>query len=165
MRRNTAAGRIERLVAGGFSASEAERIVKRESQLQMTALQARYDAEKNGTPEDFRQTRQSMTNTLRQELGDADYERYLESNGRSTRVAVSSVLESSPAQTAGLQNGDEIVNYDGKRIFSMTDLNQQTMQGEPGQNVVVDFMRDGVLMQVAIARGPVGITGGRRFGR
>lgn len=164
-RRNASANRAERLIAGGFSAGEAAWIVKRESELQMEALQARYDAEKNGTREGFAATRLSMSNALREELGDADYERYLESNGRSTRVAISSVLESSPAQTAGLQNGDEIVNYDGQRVFSMSDLNRQTMQGEPGQNVVVDFMRDGVQMQIVIPRGPVGITGGRRFGR
>ena len=47
----------------------------------------------------------------------------------------------------------------------MSDLISETLQGEPGQNVVVDFMRDGVQMQVVIARGPFGITGGRRYVR
>jgi hypothetical protein len=44
----------------------------------------------------------------------------------------------------------------------MTDLTRQTMIGEPGQNVAVDVMRNGMLIQVVMPRGPVGITGGRR---
>jgi hypothetical protein len=48
-------------------------------------------------------------------------------------------------------------------VFSMADLNRETLQGEAGRNVVIDFMREGIQMQVAIARGPVGIMGGRRY--
>ena len=95
-------------------------------------------------------------------MGDADYERYLEASDRPTRVSVSSVIESSPAQSAGLWPGDEILRYDGERVFSMTDLTRQTMEGEAGESVVIDVMRDGTLMQVVLPRGPVGITGGRR---
>ena len=83
-------------------------------------------------------------------------------NNRSTSVTISSVIESSPAQSAGLQPGDEIVRYDGERVFSMTDLTRQTMDGTAGQNVVVDIMRDGTPMQIVMPRGPVGISGGRR---
>lgn len=161
--RNASENRAARLVAGGFTEGEADWIVRRESELQMESLQARYDADRNGTPQDYFQNRLATAMALREELGDADYERYLESNGRSTRVAISTVLESSPAQMAGLQIGDEIINYDGRRVFSMADLNRETLQGIVGQNVVVDFMRDGIQMQVVIARGPVGIMGGRRY--
>jgi len=100
---------------------------------------------------------------LRQELGDYEYERYLVANNRPTSVGVGTVLESSPGQVAGLQPGDQIVSYDGQRVFSTVDLNQQTMQGVPGESVVVDFLRDGVPMQVVVPRGPIGIStrGGR----
>ena len=128
----------------------------------MAALQQRFEAERSGEPVDWRANRTLTSDTLREELGDADYERYLEASGRATRVSVSSVIESSPAQAAGLRPGDEIINYDGQRVFSMTDLNRQTMGGEPGETVVVDVMRDGNLVQVAMPRGPLGITGGRR---
>ena len=83
-------------------------------------------------------------------------------NDRSTTISVSSVIDSSPGQAAGLQPGDEIVRYDGERVFSMTDLTRQTMDGAAGQNIVVDIMRDGNPMQIVMPRGPVGITGGRR---
>ena len=68
-----------------------------------------------------------------------------------------------PAQIAGLRPGDEIIGYDGKRIFSMIDLTDQTIQGEPGETILVDVIREGFLMQVAVSRGPLGITGGGRF--
>jgi S1-C subfamily serine protease len=113
----------------------------------------------------FFQGRTAASDALRNELGDADYERYLDASSRPTSVAVSGVLDSSPAQRAGLQPGDQIVRYDGKRIFSMSDLTRRTLEGQPGEQVVVDILRDGVSMQVAVPRGPIGISGGRRFSR
>ena len=128
----------------------------------MQALQARFEAERSGEDVDWMENRTLTSDTLRSELGDADYERYLEANNRSTSISVSSVIESSPAQSAGLMPGDEIIRYDGERVFSMTDLTRRTMVGEPGQTVLVDVMRNGNLMQIVMPRGPVGITGGRR---
>lgn len=161
-RRNTLEGRMERLVEAGFLPSQASMIVRRESELQMESLQARYEAERSGDTVDYWRSRSASSETLRQELGDADYERYLTANDRSTTISVSSVIDSSPGQAAGLQPGDEIVRYDGERVFSMTDLTRQTMAGTAGQNIVVDIMRDGNPMQIVMPRGPVGITGGRR---
>ena len=160
--RNSPEGRKARLVEAGFLPAQADWIMRREQELQMEALQARFDAERSGEPVDWTANRTMASDSLRAELGDIDYERYLDASGRSTNVAVSSVIESSPAQSAGLQPGDEIVRYDGERVFSMTDLTRQTMVGEAGETVVVDIMRDGNLMQVVLPRGPVGITGGRR---
>lgn len=164
-RRNSTEGRIERLIEAGFEPARAAWIVQRESELQMEALQARYDAERSGEDIDWFGSRRATSQQLRNEIGDAEYERYLQANGRSTSVAISSVMASSPAQTAGLRVGDEILRYDGQRIFSMSDLSRVTMEGETGVTVVVDIVRDGTPMQVVLPRGPVGITTGRRFSR
>lgn len=161
-RRDSTEGRIQRLIDAGFLPSQASMIVRRESELQMEAIQARYEAERSGDMADFWRSRNATNDALREELGDADYERYLEANNRSTSVAVSSVFESSPAQSAGLQPGDEIVRYDGERVFSMTDLTRETMNGAQGENIIVDIMRDGTPMQVVMPRGPLGVSGGRR---
>lgn len=161
-RRNSEEGRIEALIEAGFLPGQASQIVRRESELQMEALQARYDAERSGDPADYFRNRNASNQALREELGDADYERYLEANNRATSISISSVIDSSPAQAAGLRSGDEIVRYDGERVFSMTDLMQQAVEGVPGQNVAVDIVRNGVPMQVVMPRGPVGISGGRR---
>jgi C-terminal processing protease CtpA/Prc len=161
-RRNSLEGRMERLIEAGFLPSQASMIVQRESELQMDSIKARYEAERSGDPTDFFRSRNASSQVLRDELGDADYERYLVANDRSTSVSVSSVIESSPAQSAGLLPGDEIVRYDGERVFSMTDLTRQAIDGTAGQNIVVDIMRDGTPMQVVMPRGPIGISGGRR---
>jgi S1-C subfamily serine protease len=99
---------------------------------------------------------------LRTELGDVDYSRYLAANGRQTDIQVYGVLDSSPAQTAGLRPGDRIQRYGGQRIFTVRELTEQTLQGNPGENVAVDILRDGMPMQVVLPRGPLGVTGGPR---
>ena len=104
--RNSLEGRMERLIEAGFLPSQASMIVRRESELQMESLRARYEAERSGDPVDYWRSRNSSSDALRQELGDADYERYLTANNRSTSITISSVIDSSPAQSAGLQPGE-----------------------------------------------------------
>ena len=161
-RRNSFEGRMERLIEAGFLPSQASAIMRLESELQMESIRTRYEAERSDDPSEFWRSRTSSNTTLREELGDADFERYLVANDRPTSISVSSVIESSPAQSAGLQAGDEIVRYDGERVFSMSDLTHQTMDGVAGQTVIVDIMREGTPMQIVLPRGPVGISGGRR---
>lgn len=161
-RRNSPEGRMQALIDAGFLPSQASMIVQRESELQMEAIRARYEAERSGDMTDFFRSRNATSQALREELGDADYERYLVANDRSTSITISSVIESSPAQSAGLQPGDQIVRYDGERVFDLNDISRQAAQGEPGQNIVVDIMRNGTPMQMVLPRGPIGITGGRR---
>jgi hypothetical protein len=160
LRRNSIEGRMERLIEAGFLPSQASEIIRRESELQMESIKSRYEAERSDDPAAYWRNRTSTSTTLRAELGDADFERYLVANDRPTTISVSSVIESSPAQSAGLQAGDEIVRYDGERVFSMSDITRQTLAGTAGQNVIVDIMRDGTPMQIVLPRGPVGITGG-----
>lgn len=162
---NSPSGRAERLVEGGFSPDRADWIVRREDELEMAAMQAQFEARRSGEPINRFDPAFNPAGALRAEIGDAEYAQYLEANGRSTSVMVASVIESSPGQRAGLQAGDEIVSYNGTRVFNTWELNQQTIQGEPGQTVVVDIMRDGMPMQVVLPRGPIGVSTGRMRGR
>ena len=153
--------RAQRLVAAGFDPATADWILTRESELQMQALRSRYEAGRNGTTADFYQQTSEFRTQLRQELGDARFERYLKANGQSLNVTIGTVLDSSPAQSAGLRVGDQIVSYGGERVYSMLDLTQQILQGVPEERVVIEFLRDDMPMQVVLPRGPVGISGGR----
>ena len=152
-------GQVDRLVEAGFPADQAAWIVQREAELQMEMLRARYDAMRGNAEQVFVAQGFSQSNELRAELGDADYERFLAANGRSTSVGIGSVIANSPAQVAGLQPGDEIVRYDGERVFSMMDMAGRIMQGEKEGNVVVDILRDGIPMQLVLPRGPLGVSG------
>jgi S1-C subfamily serine protease len=152
-------GQLDRLVQAGFPPDQAQWIVDREAEIQMERLQARYEAMQRSGEQGFFGRGFSQDGTIRTELGDADYERYLNANGRSTSVGIGNVLPNSPAQRAGIQPGDEIVRYDGERVFSMMDVAGRIMQTEAEGNVVVDIVRDGVPMQLVLPRGPLGVMG------
>ena len=152
-------GQVGRLVEAGFPVSQAEWIVQREAELQMEMLQERFAAMRGSEGPGFFGSALPPESGLRAELGEADYERYLTANGRSTSVDVGSVIPNSPAQAAGLQPGDRIVRYDGERVFSMMDVAGRIMRGEAEGNVIVDIERDGAPMQLVIPRGPLGVSG------
>jgi len=153
--------RKEQLIANGFAPDRAEWIVQRTEQLRMEALQAQYDARRDGRPVEM----DASDQTLRAELGEDDYERYLRAYGRQATIPVRDVLASSPAERSGLKPGDEIVAYAGKRVFDLRELNNLTFQGTPGESVVVEVRRDGQSVQLVLPRGPLGITGGGFRGR
>lgn len=150
-----------RLVAEGFAPDRAEWLMRRTEELRMQALQAQYDAQRGGRPVDAGAGEQA----LRTELGEADYERYLRAYGRPTTIPVRDVLASSPAERFGLMAGDEILAYAGKRVFDMRELNALTLEGTPGESVIVDVRRGGQSVQLVMPRGPLGITGGGFRGR
>jgi C-terminal processing protease CtpA/Prc len=147
------------MVEGGFTEDEARAILQRESEAQFKAMQAAWEAQRNGDRYDPFNSTTSTQSILRAEIGDEAYARYLEVQGQPTAVSVTQVLTGSPGNGAGLQAGDQLVSYDGDRVFSMSDLRNQTMQGEPGEDVVIEIDRDGMRMQLTLPRGPIGITG------
>jgi hypothetical protein len=159
-----ARSRQDALLEAGFAPDRVAWIVRREEELQYAAMQARFEARSSGAPLNPFDAALNPDALLRAELGDAEYERYLVANSRSTSVAVASVLASSPAASAGLQPGDQIIAYNGQRVFNGGDLMQQTMTSGTG-NVVVDVVRDGMPLQIVVPHGPIGVEMGRFRGR
>lgn len=153
--------RMERFVDAGFTPDRAEWIDRRIAMLRLEVLEAEYEAARRGEAFDARSL-PSLEQRLRAELGTAEYERYLTATGRPTQVPVRSVLPGSSAERAGLRPGDRLVSYAGERVFGMEDLERLTLQGHPGENVVVEIVRDGQPMQLYLSRGPLGIAGGAR---
>ena len=157
-RRDDVERRRAELTEAGFSPDRADWILQRESELRMEAMQARFDQMRSGEPFDPASRLTTPDSLLRDEIGDAEYEMYLEANNRPTAVNVGQVLASSPALSAGLQPGDRITHYDGERVFSTFDLTRRALEGDAGENVVVNIVRDGTPMQVVMPRGPLGIS-------
>jgi hypothetical protein len=152
--------RAERLVAGGFTEERAKQILQLEDETRMAALQAEYEALRNGETLSPWDRASGYQDSLREQLGDADYEKYLTAQGSQASVTVREVIGSSPANRAGLRPGDQILSYDGKRVFGMNDLRSMAFSGDPGEDVIVDIERNGQRMQLVLPRGPLGITGG-----
>lgn len=151
--------RIGQLVAGSFTEGRARQIVELEDEIRMAALQAEYEARQNGESFNAWEWASDYQAGLRDRLGEADYEKYLTSQGGQASVTVREVIGESPANRAGLQPGDRILSYDGKRIFTMNELRSMAFSGEPGEDVIVDVERNGQRMQLVLPRGPLGITG------
>jgi hypothetical protein len=157
MRERARERQLQRFVDAGIPRERAEWIERRTEELEVQAMQARYDAQRTGQPVEGLLDPQRA---LRKELGDAEYERYLTATGRPTQVQVSNVLASSAAERAGLQPGDQIVSYAGTRVFDMRELNALTGEGAAGESVAVEVRRNGETVQVQVPRGPLGLTGG-----
>lgn len=155
---------LDRLVEAGLTPERAQWILQRQDEVEMEVLQARYEATRDGASAE-EVANLSASQMLRKELGDSDYEKFLQAQGRPTSVNVRDVLSNSPAQAAGLKAGDEIVAYNGERVFDINELNRLTYQARPGGTVAVDVVRDGQPMQVYVDSGPIGISGGGRPSR
>lgn len=151
--------RIARMVEGGFSEDEARNLIEQESAASYDALQATWEAQRNGEPFDPFDVRNDPQRILRDSIGDAAFERYLEAQGQPTSIEVMQVLSGSPGARVGLEPGDRIASYNGERVFSISDLRRLTMQGNPGEDVILEIDRDGVLMQLTLPAGPIGVTG------
>jgi len=151
-----------RLAASGFTPQQFEALRRREEGARMRQIELDDRARREGwvnSPRYFEEFNKltSGTESIRRELGDDAYDRYLFVSGRPNRIAVGTVIATSPAEQAGFQTGDVIRSYDGERVFSSAQLVNLRSAGDSGMPVVVEIIRDGVLMQITIPRGPMGI--------
>lgn len=155
--------RIERLQESGFPASEASWIVRREKEIRLDTLYDRWQERRQAFLNSPSSVDPLAQDPLRTELGDEAYERYLDANGRPTSVRIANLIDNSPAAMAGLEAGDEIVSYNGQRVFDLGDLNAASVQGDLGESVLVEVIRDGSRIQLATERGPLGVITRRRW--
>lgn len=157
---------IEALTVAGLHPSQAAMLRERWEAHELDKLYLRDQAAREGwmTSPRHRQAQEELTARLREELGEDDYAALLYASGSTNAVVVTDVLESSPAGEAGLEQGDEIVRYDGARIFQPQDLRSATTSGEAGQFVPVELMRGDRSRTLYLPRGPLGVMlrGSRR---
>lgn len=150
---------VSMLVEAGFAGERAEALLRRADELRYESLQQSYRALRG---EAEQEDAASPMQALRQEIGDAEYDRFLYGLGQPNRVAVVDVFQSSPAAAAGLKPGDILLAYDGQRMFDGRDLREFTMASDPGQSVVLDVLRDGRQVSLYVPGGPIGIQLGAR---
>lgn len=151
---------LDRLIQAGFSPERAQWIARRTQELQVAQMEAQFEAQRSGQRAQVVDPDQA----LRKEMGDTEYERYLKATGRPTEVRVMEVLATSNAERSGIQAGDEIVSYNGTRVFDARELNSLTMGSSPGQTATVEVRRNGQTLQVSVPSGPLGVSAGGRPG-
>lgn len=151
--------RTQRLISVGYAEEEAAHIVQVEERESLRQLNAQYNsrrAQLENQDAEGQNLSLLASNSLRAELGDENYQRYLTATGRPTSAAISTVISGSPGAYAGLQPGDNITSYAGRRVFDLDDVTLLTIQGEVGQNVIIEVERGGENIQLSIPRGPIG---------
>jgi serine protease Do len=68
-------------------------------------------------------------------------------------VVIKNVIDSSAAKKAGLQPADVITKFGGKEISTPEDLSHAVNNYEPGDNVTVNYIRDGKSKSVKVELG------------
>ena len=58
-------------------------------------------------------------------------------------VLINNVLKGSPAEKAGLKRGDIIIEFDGKKVSSVTELQEIVAKTSPKKKVNIKIIRDG----------------------
>ncbi len=150
------------LEAAGLDEDVAEAIKLRGDQLAMTEMYLRDQA----TREDWLDTPrfhqemaelEAQRTSIRDELGDDAFDRYLFALGRTNRVIVNDVMFDSVAENVGLETGDLIISYGEHRIFEPNELVAKTSEGTVGDGVTVEVMRNGKRFEIEVPRGPLGL--------
>jgi hypothetical protein len=146
----------------GLDPLQVDDITHRQADLEMQRLYLREQAAREGWIGTERYAEalsdlDSVRQTIRQEVGEHVYDRYLYASGQPNRIRVSSIIRGSPAEQAGLLADDVIVSYGGQTILSYNDLTRAISDGDPGESVRVGIVRDQYNMAVAMPRGPLGV--------
>jgi len=157
----TSEERRDLLVAAGVGLDVAEDLVWRDNQLELDRLNLRDQAIREGWmgSKRYREAVNAMAEqggSLREEIGDAAWDRYLYLSGENNRVSVDSVIPGSAADAAGLQSGDVIESYAGTQPFAFGELRHATTEGEKGELVAVRIRRGDRVLDVWVPRGPLG---------
>lgn len=71
------------------------------------------------------------------------------SPGEEGGARIEEVVEDSPAERAGLREGDVIVGFDGQQLDAPADLTAEVLGSEPGQRVELEVLRDGERMTLS----------------
>lgn len=150
---------VDALVAAGFSEARIAWLRQRTTELQQQLKRDLDERRLQGREVDPMVAAYAFDDDLQlvEDIGLAEYERYREALGRPMGVAVLEVAEDSIAASAGLRSGDEIVRYDGQRVFNFAQLNAFARREAAG-NAALDFRRDGREFTVAVPRGLPGFT-------
>jgi len=96
---------------------------------------------------------------LRGEVGEDEYDRYRQALGRPLGVAIVDVTGGSVGQSSGLMPGDEVVRYDGNRVYNVSMLDSLATGGTSNRQTIVEVRRQGQLIQLNLPVGALSSLG------
>lgn len=109
-----------------------------------------------GDPYTTFMTAEEYQNMMDSYSGEFDGVGVMVSTSANNNIEVVSVIENSPAQKAGIRDGDLIIAVDGER-YTGAELQKaiDAMRGEKGTQVTIVTSRDGVMSEHNIVRAPI----------
>ncbi|MFC6632173.1 PDZ domain-containing protein [Microbulbifer taiwanensis] len=160
---------LQRMIDAGLNPDRAEYILAKQERFQYEHMKLSYEYRhlKNKSSDEAKSLREQLNvyshprKMFEHELGEQEFELYLEANGGRQEMRIDRVVADTPASSAGLQPGDRIVSYNGERVFHMGDLRTQVYRVAPGQTVRVEVQREGSSSRevIYVPSGPLGIQG------
>jgi hypothetical protein len=147
------------LAQAGLLPYEIDRIRDIFDASEMAAIGLEHQARREGwygSPR-YKQALYDQRTDLRANIGEEDFDLLLYASGRENRVVIDGLLRGSPGDRAGLQQGDVVLSYEGRRIFKAPELKRATVQGKAGDIVPIVVVRNGEVMRVYAERGPLGV--------
>ena len=153
---------LDNLVRGGIDPLLAEDIIRRKNRVELKRLELQDRASR----ENYLNTQRyydeleainRLDVSLREELGDERYDRYLYDSKQNNRIRIASVMLGSVAEQAGILRGDVILSYDNQQMFTWDELKDATASGELGEYVSISIYRDGEIFSFSVPRGPLGV--------
>jgi len=150
------------LLKAGVAAELAEDILWRRGQVSLERLNLRDQAIREGwlNTDRYREELRRVNDqrvSIRDEVGDRAYDRYLFETGQSNRVLVDSLIPGSAGEESGIQPGDVIERYGDQPVFDFRDLRDATSDGLRGELVPVTVRRGRDRVELWLPRGPIGI--------
>jgi len=154
---------VTSLVSAGVDPLVAQQIKERSDQWTLKRLELVDQATREGwrRSEQFSERLTALQEerpNVRDELGDGGYDQYLFESGESNRVQISNIINGSAAQIAGMENGDVVLSYANKRVFTLRELQRATSEGTRGEPVQLEVLRFDEQINIELPRGPMGVT-------
>ena len=153
---------LENLIRGGIASTIAEDIVRRKNSIELKRLELQDRAKRDNylnTQRYFDElddiNKQDIN--LREELGDQRYDEYLFTSKQNNRIRINSVMLGSAAEQSGIQKGDVVLSYDNRRMFNWQELKDASTEGQLGEFVSINIVRNGEIYSFTVPRGPLGI--------
>ena len=142
----------------GLRTSEIRRLRQGFDEVELEKLEARDRAMREGWSTSSRHSRElrEIRERFQEEVGDEEFDKVLYASGRKNRVRVSDLLRGSAAADSGVEIGDVIISYGGRRVFDPSSLYIWTTQGDFGENVTLEIRRGAEVVVLAVPRGPLG---------
>jgi len=149
------------LEEAGYSAHDVEAIRRRweQAEAEVRATREPLDPDAPGvTRRDLKREQHEVDSAMRERLGDDDYDAGRYATGQDNRVEIHGVLEDSVAASAGLQEGDLLIEYEGNPIYTTDDVLElwRTSRELGATEIVVRISRDGRTYPVSVPRGLIG---------